>query len=174
MNINHSYSPRNSPESNGVAERLNANIKTIFRIYQNHQIDFIISRIHNFHNHLVHSTTKFSPNEVLSGNSIFDPLERNLEQTNIFKVEELSKRKHDSLTDKFIENRFKVEQLVLTRVFSDNKITEKYEGPFQIGKLDLPAFRAEVFDDRKIKWESLRNLKPFFSLKEGEDVMKYV
>ncbi len=64
--IEHTYSPRNSPQSNGVAKRLNSNIKTIMRIYQDFDLEFIISRIHNFHNHLFHSRLQLSPNEIIT------------------------------------------------------------------------------------------------------------
>ncbi len=170
--ITHSYSPRNIPQSNGVAERLNSSIKTIMRIYQNYDVKTIISRIHNFHNHSSHSSLNSSPNEKLSGFSIFHPLKRNLLDT----TENLQTHDQPNLQERFNDTKnrtdIKIGQLVLTKVFSTNKLTEKFEGPFEVINLDLKAFKVEVGNSLKRKWESLRNVKPYF--KEGENVVRHL
>ncbi len=64
---------------------------------------------------------------------------------------------------------FKINQLVLTKVFASNKLEDKFKGPFNIIEIDYDGFKALVQDPRKKKWESFRNIKPFY--KEEVDVV---
>ncbi len=56
---------------------------------------------------------------------------------------------------------------VLVKIFSNNKLDSKFEGPFLIYKLDLENHRLQVENQHHLRWESLRNIKPYFT-EEGE------
>ena len=58
--------------------------------------------------------------------------------------------------------KMKPQEKVLVRLFSQNKMDNKYEGPFIIEQIDATNYRVQVSNFRTKRWESIRNIKPYF------------
>ena len=58
--------------------------------------------------------------------------------------------------------------LIITHL--NNKMDPVYEGPFIVTFLDLENHRVRIKNKRLIRYDSLRNIKPYYS-QEGEDVV---
>ena len=101
-NIRHTTTPGYTPQANGVAERINYSIKNIMRIYLDHDIEFILTRITNNQTHLRHSALGCSPYEKIFKYCFLDPLRREI--SIIDKVGNSHKKEEDrTINDSFIK-----------------------------------------------------------------------
>ena len=143
------------------------------RIYKNEHIDFIISRIHNT-NHIYHTSLKASPNEMIHYSSIFDSQQRQ-QKDRVKKLISDRKRKEGEKIDKKIADNknfdLKIGDLVLVKTFSDDKLSNIFEGPYTIKTIELKNNRLQIENFRVLRWESLRNIKRFYA-EEGVSVVQ--
>ena len=119
-NIKQTFSPRNSPQSNGIAEKVNVIIKNIIRIYRDYDIDFIISRIHNT-NHIFHTSINNSPNEVISKRSIFDPFRKDISSRVENDLAKINNKKVKGSNEKAVQStvsKFNISDLVIVKTFN--------------------------------------------------------
>ena len=132
-------------------------IKNILKIYQGNKLDLAIDRIHNYLNHTVKTETKLSPFEIISKYSILDPIQRDCSgfiQNNLHINNTTQQIKQHS-------TQFKLNDLVLVKSQTQNKLGLKYIGPYWIKEIDTSGFRLLVEGRSKLTWESVRNVKPY-------------
>ena len=66
---------------------------------------------------------------------------------------------------------FKIGDLVLVKTFSDDKLSNIFEGPYTIKTIELKNNRLQIENFRVLRWESLRNIKRFYA-EEGVSVVQ--
>ena len=58
-------------------------------------------------------------------------------------------------------------QLVFLKLHHQDKVEDKYTGPFKIIEISNDSNRVQIDQINKLSWENIKNLRPFFS--EGQD-----
>ena len=165
--IVHVTSPRNTPQSNGLAERINSSINNILRIYKERDLNLVKDRIFNLLNHTFHRSVGCSPSELVYKFNSLDPHSRDCKDEVLIKKRELEARKALRIEGhKIVPFQGKVGQLVLVRTHNLDKMGPKFIGPAEIVKLDLQNNRVQVQFGNKLVWESVRNVKEYFGKEE--------
>ncbi|KAG0435690.1 Transposon Tf2-9 polyprotein, partial [Dictyocoela muelleri] len=163
--IHHIKTSPYNPTCNGISERINYTIKNILRIYKGEPLTKIIERIEVNINFSYHSILKASPIEMLNGYSFFDPFKRNLRKKliknkadeKIFKENEIIKK-----NKKRIDIKIKKDDLVLRRNLVQDKIQDRYVGPFKVVRVDESIGNVWVDEGRRVIRHNVKNIKPFF------------
>ncbi|KAG0441316.1 hypothetical protein DMUE_1134, partial [Dictyocoela muelleri] len=165
--IKHLLTSPYNPTANGISERINSTIKNILGIYKGHQLRQITKKIEININYCFHSILKASPFEILNGYSIFDFKKRDLfdklkhskENEKRFKEKEMIKKNKKRKDVVFNEG-----DIVLRRNIVQDKILDRYLGPYKVIKTDDATGNVWVDENNRIVRHNKKNLKPF---KEG-------
>ena len=175
FNIKHVFTTPYHAQCNGMNEKANHTIVTRLRIaqqlYPKRKWSTLLPQVVKEYNQTIHSTTGFTPEFLLFGLGSEQtdlPLEdaRKLATDRTIKFKQMKKRVYDR-THKPIQ--FQVKDLVKRRIPpnhpENNKMTPKYQGPFEIVKqlsdvnyiislLDNPAYTMNIH---------VCNLEPYFT-----------
>ena len=108
-----------------MAESINTPIKNILRMYKGQSIELCLDRIHNYLNHTINTSLGCSPFEIISCYSSLDPLKRDCSDR-VQKKLKAFKSKKEAQTKTIGNYKFKVNDLVLVKTHSADKLDIKY------------------------------------------------
>ena len=123
-------------------------------------------------NHAWHSITKYSPNELLTKESILNPLKWQLHLNNeeIKRGNKRAAEKNQRDSNKYMkEGVLKPNNRVLVKNFYASKVDPRMNGPFRCLKVSSTGARAYIEEDGRTCWHNIKNLV-LFRNKKGQDV----
>ncbi|KAG0442136.1 Transposon Tf2-9 polyprotein [Dictyocoela muelleri] len=156
-------SPYN-PTANSISERLNSTIANILRIYRGFSLSETIKKIEVNLNLTYHSIIKSSPSEIIYGYSFFDICRRNIShRINENKIREKAIKENDQnkKNGKRKDFKYQIGDKVLRKNFVNDKILDRYLGPFLVTEVNNERGNVWLREGRRIVRHNVKNLKPF-------------
>ncbi|KRH93767.1 putative LTR transposable element [Pseudoloma neurophilia] len=161
LKIVQTFSSVNNPQSNGITERSNRAINEIFRIYKNHDLETIITKIHRRLNETIHRTTNCLPTEINFSHNPISPKAKSHYDEN-----EVNRR----IKEESIKNEQKTNKKRKTIEFNDNdllyikcptgiKTDNKFDGPYRMITQSKDKNRLLVSNGMVTKWTNTKNVK---------------
>lgn len=162
--ITHIKTSPYNPTSNGVSERVNYAIANILRINKGNPLAEVIKKIEVHLNFTHHSILNASPMEVISKRSVFDILQKDISrELNECKAREKIKKEKELKikNSKRKEIRFRVGDKVLRKNVVNDKILDRYLGPFEVVKVSENYGNVWIKEGKRIKRHNVKNLKHY-------------
>lgn len=143
------HTPMYKLSSNAIAERVNAIIAEILRMYSGENIKKIIQNMHHRPNLNYKRTIRHSPFEKVYKYSFFDPDEHYI---SVLKDKQLGK-KNKNVNKKII----KTNENVCIKKFNAKKSEEQYEGPFTVTEVGKKGRWVKILGRKE--WIQVRDIK---------------
>ena len=173
--IKHTPTSVYSPQSNGMAERINMPITNILRIHKGKKLSAALKKVHRFLNYGRNRITGLSPEEMKRDKSKFDILERKLgvDHEEVFnRSNTLSLKRNNEENKNRVEFSFKRGDLVFVKAPFKTKMDSRMNGPYTVEATSINGCNVLVNQGNYRCWQNIRNLKPFLK-RGGRDVVSY-
>ncbi|KAG0439193.1 Transposon Tf2-6 polyprotein [Dictyocoela muelleri] len=166
-NIKHIRTFPHNPTGNAIIERINQKISLCLRLSRSLSIQKASENIYSRLNLTNNSNLGFTPYEVFFKKPLFDHI------TSMFEIDD-EKIKNNALikqrkwSERKIpgEVKFHVNDLIYLKTHHQDKVLQKYEGPYVIKRITKSGNNAHILKGNKLIKVALKNLKLF---KKGED-----
>ncbi len=140
-----------TPQGNGICERVNSTISDLIRICKGMAISTLIKTIETRMNITHHTSIKSSPIEYVTSRSPLDPIDRELH---------IEKLKEPIRTDDYGQHSYTIGQWVMKKINNQkSKTGQKFSGPYLV--IDVRPFNVKINTDKNGTWINVRNVKPF-------------
>ncbi|KAG0439135.1 Transposon Tf2-9 polyprotein, partial [Dictyocoela muelleri] len=162
--ITHIKTSPYNPTANGISERINYSIANILRMNKGKSLKDIVKKIEVHLNLTHHTILNASPLEFINKFSVFDPLARDL-SNNLAGVKIREKNKKESEMKRKnklrCEIKLNVGDKVLRRNVVQDKILDRYLGPFEVIKVSEDYGNVWIMEGKRLVRHNVKNLKPY-------------